>query len=59
MIDLQRELHPPYMAKDQAPKSMKIRVTDTFYTLPASAKNLVVPEGVDFVAQTVTLVDLP
>lgn len=47
------------ITKDQAPKSMQIRVMDTFYVLPASAKNLAVPAGVDFVAQTVTLVDVP
>lgn len=47
------------IAKDQAPNSMKIRATDTFYVMPASAKNLQVPAGVDLVLQTVTLVDIP
>jgi hypothetical protein len=47
------------IAKDQAANSMKIRATDTFYVMPASARNLPVPAGVDFVAQTVTLVDIP
>jgi hypothetical protein len=47
------------IAKDQAPNSMKIRTTDTFYVMPASAKNLQVPSGVDLVLQTVTLVDIP
>ncbi|MBC3807645.1 M28 family peptidase [Undibacterium seohonense] len=47
------------IAKDQAPNSMKIRATDTFYVMPASAKNLLVPTGVDLVMQTVTLVDIP
>ena len=47
------------IAKDQAPNSMKIRATDSFYVMPASAKNLQVPVGVDLVLQTVTLVDIP
>jgi hypothetical protein len=47
------------IAKDQAPNSMKIRATDTFYVMPANAKNLLVPTGVDLVMQTVTLVDIP
>lgn len=50
------------IAKDQAlkdMKDMKIRVTDTFYVVPASARNLIVPAGIDFVAQTITVVDIP
>ncbi|MBC3832356.1 M28 family peptidase [Undibacterium amnicola] len=50
------------IAKDQAlkdMKDMKIRVTDTFYVVPASAGNLIVPAGIDFVAQTIAVVDIP
>jgi len=47
------------IAKDQTAKNVTIRVTDTFYVLPSSVRNLPVPIGVDFVAQTITALDIP
>ncbi|MBC3873160.1 M28 family peptidase [Undibacterium flavidum] len=49
------------IAKDQAPASMTVRVTDSFYVLPTTAKNIVAPPAtsVDFVAQTISSLQIP
>lgn len=49
------------IAKDQAPGSMTLRVTDSFYVLPAKVKNIVAPAAtsVDFVAQTISSLPIP
>lgn len=49
------------IAKDQAPASMTLRVIDSFYVLPATAKNIVAPAAasVDFVAQTISSLPIP
>lgn len=46
------------LAKDRIGKNAKIRVTDTFYTLPTKLSHAVIPTSVDFAAQTITLVDI-
>lgn len=49
------------IAKDHAPASMTLRVIDSFYVLPATAKNIVAPAAasVDFVAQTISSLQIP
>ncbi|MFZ6818943.1 M28 family peptidase [Undibacterium sp. Ji22W] len=49
------------IAKDQAAASMTLRVTNSFYVLPPTAKNIVAPPAtaVDFVAQTISSLQIP
>jgi hypothetical protein len=49
------------IAKNLAAASMTIRVTDSFYVLPATVKNIVAPpaKSVDFVAQTISSLQIP
>lgn len=47
------------LAKDRVGKNGKIRVTDTFYSLPTQLSHVVIPTPVDFAAQTITLIDIP
>lgn len=49
------------IAKEQTPASMTLRVIDSFYVLPATAKHIVAPSAtsVDFVAQTISSLQIP